>query len=54
MAQLLNGVQPGESVVTVGGLGVEDKGKVKILTPKEEDEDVDENAPMAPAGKEGK
>jgi predicted house-cleaning NTP pyrophosphatase (Maf/HAM1 superfamily) len=53
-AQLLNGVQPGESVVTVGGLGVEDKGKVKILTPKEEDEDVDENAPMAPAGKEGK
>jgi multidrug efflux pump subunit AcrA (membrane-fusion protein) len=53
-AQLLNGVRPGESVVVVGGLGVEDKGKVKVLTPKEEDEEVDENAPMAPAGKDAK
>jgi multidrug efflux pump subunit AcrA (membrane-fusion protein) len=53
-AQLLNGVRPGESVVIVGGLGVEDKGKVKVLTPKEEDEEVDENAPMAPAGKDAK
>jgi multidrug efflux pump subunit AcrA (membrane-fusion protein) len=49
-AQLLTGVRPGESVVVVGGLGVEDKAKVKVLTPKEEDEVVDENAPMAPAG----
>jgi hypothetical protein len=49
-AQLLSGVRPGESVVIVGGLGVEDKAKVKVLTPKEEDEVVDENAPTAPAG----
>jgi hypothetical protein len=53
-AQLLNGVQPGESVVVVGGLGVEDKAKVKVLTPKEADEEVDENAPTAPAGKDAK
>jgi len=53
-AQLLSGVRPGESVVVVGGLGVEDKGKVKVLTPKEEDEEVDENAPTAPAGKDAK
>ena len=52
--QLLSGVRPGESVVIVGGLGVEDKAKVKVLTPKEEDEEVDENAPMAPAGKDAK
>ncbi|MGD0497595.1 MAG: efflux RND transporter periplasmic adaptor subunit [Bryobacteraceae bacterium] len=38
-AQLLNGVKPGESVVIVGGLGVEDKAKVKVLTaPEETDE----------------
>ncbi len=30
--QILNGVRPGESVVIVGGLGVEDKAKVKVLT----------------------
>jgi len=47
-------LRPGESVVIVGGLGVEDKAKVKVLTPKEEDEEVDENAPMAPAGKDAK
>jgi RND family efflux transporter MFP subunit len=39
-AQLLNGVRPGETVVIVGGLGVEDKAKVKVLTaPEESDED---------------
>jgi RND family efflux transporter MFP subunit len=38
-AQLLNGVKPGESVVIVGGLGVDDKAKVKVLTaPEESDE----------------
>ena len=37
--QLLNGVKPGESVVIVGGLGVEDKAKVKVLSaPEEADE----------------
>jgi HlyD family secretion protein len=37
--QLLSGVQPGESVVIVGGLGVGDKAKVKVLTAPEEDEE---------------
>ena len=37
--QLLNGVKPGESVVVVGGLGVEDKAKVKVLTAPEESDD---------------
>jgi HlyD family secretion protein len=37
--QLLNGVRPGESVVIVGGLGVDDKVKVLVVQPKEEDED---------------
>jgi multidrug efflux pump subunit AcrA (membrane-fusion protein) len=37
--QLLNGVKPGESVVVVGGLGVEDKAKVKVLTAPEESGD---------------
>jgi RND family efflux transporter MFP subunit len=37
--QLLNGVKPGESVVIVGGLGVEDKAKVKVLTAPEESGD---------------
>jgi hypothetical protein len=32
-------VRPGESVVIVGGLGVEDKAKVLVVQPKEEDED---------------
>ena len=37
--QILNGAKPGESVVIVGGLGVEDKAKVKVLTaPEESDE----------------
>jgi multidrug efflux pump subunit AcrA (membrane-fusion protein) len=37
--QLLNGVKPGESVVVVGGLGVEDKAKVKVLTAPGESDD---------------
>jgi RND family efflux transporter MFP subunit len=37
--QVLNGVRPGESVVIVGGLGVEDKAKVLVVQPKEEDAD---------------
>jgi RND family efflux transporter MFP subunit len=37
--QLLNGVKPGESVVVVGGLGVDDKAKVKVLTQPEESDD---------------
>ncbi len=37
--QLLNGVRPGESVVIMGGLGLEDKAKVRVIQPKEEDAD---------------
>lgn len=43
--QILSGVQPGEMVVTSGGLGLDDKAKVKVLAPKsEEEEDEDEDA----------
>jgi len=46
--QLLSGLQPGEMVVTSGGLGLDDKAKVKVLAPKneeEEDEDANQDAP---------
>jgi len=55
--QVLSGVNPGEEVVVVGGLGLDDKAKVKIVTTavEESDEDEDENAPAAPAaGKDQK
>ena len=39
--QILSGVQPGEQVVTSGGLGLEDKAKVTIQQPKSEDDDDD-------------
>lgn len=57
--QLLSGLQPGEMVVTSGGLGLDDKARVKVLAPKsEEDEDEDadqDDAPKAaPAGKDAK
>ena len=37
--QLMNGVSPGDSVVIVGGLGVDDRSKVKVLTQPEESDD---------------
>jgi multidrug efflux pump subunit AcrA (membrane-fusion protein) len=37
--QILGGVQEGEQVVVSGGLGLEDKAKVVVEQPKEEDED---------------
>ncbi|HTS50617.1 MAG TPA: efflux RND transporter periplasmic adaptor subunit [Bryobacteraceae bacterium] len=55
--QILSGVNPGEEVVVAGGLGLDDKAKVKIVTTavEESDEDEDENAPEAPApGKQQK
>jgi len=54
--QILSGVNPGEEVVVVGGLGLDDKAKVKIVTTavEESDEDEDENAPEAPAAKNPK
>jgi HlyD family secretion protein len=47
-AQILNGVQAGEEVVTVGGLGVDDKAKVKVVGAAEENADEDEDAPPPP------
>jgi RND family efflux transporter MFP subunit len=51
--QVVNGVLPGEDVVTVGGMGVDDKGKVKIIeatAPPTEEEEPDENAPEKEKG----
>src|ERR1017187_4084857 len=45
--QILNGCRPGEEVVTVGGLGVDDKGKVKVIDASVQEADDDENAPPA-------
>jgi multidrug efflux pump subunit AcrA (membrane-fusion protein) len=39
--QIVSGLQEGDQVVTSGGLGLEDKAKVAIQQPKEEDEDED-------------
>lgn len=50
--QILNGARPGESVVIVGGLGVDDKAKVRIVdaTVQEPDEDIPEpDAKPSPA-----
>ncbi len=51
--QILNGVTPGEEVVVVGGLGLDDKAKVKVVTTAvEEAGDEDENAPEDPGAKD--
>jgi len=55
--QILSGANPGEEVVVVGGMGVDDKAKVKVVTTavEESDEDEDDNAPEKPApGKDQK
>jgi len=51
--QILSGVTPGEEVVVVGGLGVDDKTKVKVITTavEESDDDEDTNAPEEPTAK---
>ena len=46
--QVLNGVRPGEEVVIVGGMGVDDKAKVKVIdtsVKEEEEEDADTSGP---------
>jgi multidrug efflux pump subunit AcrA (membrane-fusion protein) len=49
--QILSGVRPGEEVVVVGGLGVDDKARVKVIdTSVAEEEDEDEN-PAPPDAK---
>ena len=54
--QILNGVQPGEEVVIVGGMGVDDKAKVKVIdTSVKEAEDEEKDEPAgAGGGKESK
>jgi multidrug efflux pump subunit AcrA (membrane-fusion protein) len=51
--QILSGVGPGEEVVIVGGLGVDDKTKVKVVTTavEESGDDEDSNAPEEPDAK---
>jgi multidrug efflux pump subunit AcrA (membrane-fusion protein) len=41
--QILSGVAPGEEVVVVGGLGVDDKAKVKVVTTAVEESDDDDD-----------
>ena len=37
--QILSGVSPGDQIITVGGIGVDDKAKVRIVKPGDKDED---------------
>jgi len=46
--QILSGANPGEDVVIVGGLGVDDKGKVKIIDTSVKEADEDENPEPEP------
>ena len=47
--QILSGVKPGEEVVTVGGMGVDDKAKVEVVDNSvKEADDEDENARRSP------
>ncbi len=48
--QILSGANPGEEVVVVGGMGLDDKTKVKVVTTAVEESDDDEN-PDEPAEK---
>ena len=42
--QVLKGLEPGEQVIVVGGLGLEDKAKVRIEKPdKKSDEKTDKH-----------
>jgi HlyD family secretion protein len=55
--QVLNGVRPGEEVVVVGGIGLDDKAKVRIVTPgapEEPEEEEPEPGQDKPAGGEKK
>jgi HlyD family secretion protein len=49
--QVLSGVSPGEEVVVVGGMGLDDKAKVKIVTTAVEESDDDDNDEPAAPGK---
>src|ERR1017187_3349499 len=45
--QILNGARPGDEVVVVGGLGVDDKAKVKKVDTTVQESDDDDSAPDA-------
>jgi RND family efflux transporter MFP subunit len=49
--QILSGVRPGEEVIVAGGLGLDDKAKVKVITTavEESDDDEDSDAPQQPS-----
>jgi multidrug efflux pump subunit AcrA (membrane-fusion protein) len=52
--EVLNGARPGEEVVIQGGVGLDDKAKVKIIDTTVKEPDEDENEPTPPAGKDQK
>jgi len=52
--QILSGVNPGDEVVVVGGLGVDDKTKVKVVTTAVEESDDDQDQPEAAAPDQNK
>jgi HlyD family secretion protein len=46
--QILTGARPGDEVVVVGGLGVDDKAKVKKIDTTVEESDDEDNGPEPP------
>ena len=46
--QILNGARPGDEVIVVGGLGVDDKAKVRKVDTTVQESDDEDNAPEAP------
>jgi HlyD family secretion protein len=49
--QILSGVKPGEQVITVGALGLEDKAKVRIEKPGEKPDEADKSGEKPAGGK---
>jgi multidrug efflux pump subunit AcrA (membrane-fusion protein) len=43
--QILGGASPGEQVVVTGGVGLDDKAKVRIVQPKKDEDEDEEDAP---------
>ena len=48
--QIVSGVSPGDQIVVVGGVGLDDNAKVRIVKPGEEDEDEKPAEPAPAAG----
>src|SRR4051794_6474038 len=46
--QILSGLSPGDQVITVGAVGLEDKAKVRVVQPGEKDEEPDAKEEKAP------